>query len=128
MLPLLILDECFTIFGIWGAVLKFVNTAWWQLVQFIAVVFEVLHVLPSEFRYRTGWMLLLEFRWHCEQLTELLCRPLLFVKVALPPVPWHEDVQNVELGNDNEGFESVLLCILPVLWQVELEQSGFVPG
>jgi hypothetical protein len=46
---------------------------------------------------------------------ELLCRNLLFVNAALPPVPWHEDVQYVELGNANDGFVRVLLCIHPEL-------------
>jgi hypothetical protein len=89
--PLLMLDECFSVAGMMGAPDQNVVFRW-QLVQLTALVFEVFHVLLMR-RYRTGWMLRLELRWHNVQARVPLCCDLLLVKVALPPVPWHEDVQ-----------------------------------
>jgi hypothetical protein len=60
---------------------------WWQLVQLTAFVFEVFQVLLMVWRYRTGWMLLLELRWHDVQDTVPLCWDLVLVNDALPPVP-----------------------------------------
>ncbi len=92
--------------------------------QLTALVFTVFQVLLMFWRYLTGWMLLLVFRWHDVQATVPLCCDLL-LNVAVPLAPWHGS-QYVVLGSAKTGLFSVLLWILPELWQSE--QDGFVPG
>ena len=91
------------------------------MVQSIAFVLDVRNVVLSFCLYFTGWTSFVVLRWHMVHSRVLLCFSRFFIVAFVPGVPWQPRQNNESI---DDGFESVLLWILPDEWHEE--QPGFV--